>query len=174
MTDRSQSHATFYQYKLLSKIMIPRPLLGLYLCFPCAAVAAEMLLLDWTSSLFFLLSFFLVLWIQHVIGRSVLFIISPSYLKRWRAVFHTPWIGYMPEQYISRLLFKRIQGHILWIGLCLFAAMAPWSPPAFLYSLLFWHLWLLAPRFYALFHVRKLPKEGMFRFYSREISYYQQ
>lgn len=174
MAEQPHGQATFYQYRLLKKISFSKHLLGLYLILPCAAVAAEMLILSWYSSLYFLLAFALVLWIHFVIGRSVLFILGSIYQKKWRLSLKTPWLGYMPDQHVNSRVFIKVQLHTTWISFCLFGIMAFWSPLSFMVSLLFWHIWLLIPRYYALLRFSDQRKDGMLKFSDLDVSYYKQ
>ncbi|NMO98275.1 hypothetical protein [Paenibacillus lemnae] len=174
MAEQSLSQATFYQYRLLKKINLSRTMLSFYLLLPCAAVASEMLLLSWDSFFFFLLAFMLVLWIHFVIGRSVLHLSGSHYTKKWRFSLQTPWVGYMPEQYVNRQRFRQVQWHTLWIGTALLGVMAFWSPVSFTVSIFFWHLWLIAPRYFFLLRFAGQPQDGMLRFGSQDVSYYSQ
>lgn len=174
MPEQPLGQATFYQYRLLKKVTLSKPVLGIYLALPCLAVATEMIILSWDSFLFFLLAFALVLWIHFVIGRSVLFILGSVYAKRWHFVLKTPWLGYMPEQHVSSRMFKKVQLHTTWIGFCLFGVMAFWSPTSFMLSALFWHIWLLLPRYYAILRFMGQHKDGMLKFNDQDISYYMQ
>ncbi|WP_054954639.1 hypothetical protein [Paenibacillus dakarensis] len=174
MAEQPHGQATFYQYQLLKKITLSKHLIGLYLILPCAAVASEMLLLSWDSFIYFLIAFALILWIHFVIGRSVLFIHGSVYPRKWRFSLKTPWLGYMPDQHVSFRIFRIVQFHTSWISLCLFVIMAFWSPLAFIISLLFWHIWLLVPRYFALVGCKNQHKGGMLKFSEQDISYYKQ
>lgn len=174
MPEQPLGQATFYQYKLLKKATLSRTLIGIYLLLPCAAIAVEMIVLAWYSFLFFLLALALVPWIHFVIGRSVLLIQSAQYPKRWRFSLHPLWLGYMPDQHVSRHLFQKVQVHTAWIGFCLFGVMAFLSPLSFSLSAFFWHIWLLLPRFYALLLFTRQPEDGMLKFSDQDISYYKQ
>ncbi|WP_422658991.1 hypothetical protein ACK8P5_00085 [Paenibacillus sp. EC2-1] len=174
MAEQPHGQATFYQYRLLKKISLSKHLTSLYLILPCAAVASEMFILSWDSFLYFFLAFVLILWIHFVIGRSVLFFLGSIYQKKWRFSLRTPWLGYMPDQHVSSYVFAKVQLHTAWIGICLFGIMAFWSPLSFIVSILFWHLWLLVPRYYALLRFSDQPKDGMLKFSDQDISYYKQ
>ncbi|WP_106769569.1 hypothetical protein [Paenibacillus faecalis] len=174
MAEQPHGQATFYQYRLLKKVSISKYLIWLYLILPCVAVAAEMIVMSWYSFLFFLIAFALVLWIHFVIGRSVLFFLGSTYQKKWRFSVKAPWLGYMPDQHVNSRVFTKVQIHTTWISLCLFGIMAFWSPLSFVVSLLFWHIWLLVPRYYALLRFSGQQKEGMIKFSNLDISYYKQ
>jgi len=163
---------TFYNYKLLKRITIPKALIGGLSTLPFIWLLAEIILYSWTSIFTFLLALFIVLWIQFVITRSVLIIISHSYKKRWHFKTRMPWIGYLPEQFVSYSTFRRVQHFTTWIGTCIIAILIPWSPVSFIMALLFWHFWLMAPRLIILLRFRRQPRNGIIKLTPQEASYY--
>lgn len=172
MPAESGTNATFYHYRLLKKLVIPKTLIYSLLTLPLIWLAAEIVLFTWTSIFFFLLAIPIALWIQYVIARSVLVLQHNTYRKRWRFTRRLPWIGYMPDQYVSYSVYRRVQIHTSWIGLVIIGIMIPWSPMSFVFSLFFWHAWSIAPRLYPLFGFNNQPKEGMIKFNEEDISYY--
>ncbi|MFI2858977.1 hypothetical protein ACH6EH_17865 [Paenibacillus sp. JSM ZJ436] len=174
MADQSHQKATFYQYRLLKKITLPRWMWTTYLLLPCAAVASQMVILSWDSFIFFLLSGMLIFWIQFVIGRSVLHLTGSLSSRKWRFSLQAPWIGYMPEQHVSSFRFIKVQWHTGWMGCVLIALMAFWSPLSFTISAYFWHLWLVGPRYYAWYRLTRQYKDGMLKFGPDDVSYYSQ
>lgn len=174
MTDKIETSATFYQYKLIKRIPIPRKMNLLYLIIPCIAAIIEMIFISWTSIFYFALAAPLVLWIHYVISRSTILIKGFHYRKRWAFSMKLPWLGYMPNQHISYSLFLKVNVYTLWIGFCLFAALIFWSPVSFIIGLLFWHLWFILPRLYAFMSLSRQRKDGMIKFNAQDISYYKQ
>ncbi|WP_188542534.1 hypothetical protein [Paenibacillus segetis] len=174
MPDDTVTNATFYHYRLLKKLMFPKALIMSYLTIPFIWLAAEMFFINWTSIFFFLLSIPIALWIQYVISRSILIIVSHSNRKRWNFTLRLPWIGYMPDQYVSYSIFRKVHFHSAWIGCCLIAILIPWSPGSFIFSLFFWYFWLMTPRLFAKFGLRDQPKDGMLKFNEQDLSYYKQ
>lgn len=174
MPEDTVTNATFYQYRLLKKLMFPKALIMSYLTIPFIWLAAEMLFISWTSIFFFALSIPVALWIQYVISRSVLIVVSQVNRKRWKFSLHLPWIGYMPDQFISYAIFRRVHYHSAWMGFSIIAILIPWSPGSFTFSLVFWYLWLMTPRLFALIGLRGQPKDGMLKFNEQELSYYKQ
>lgn len=164
--------ATFYNYKLLRRIAIPKALIGGLSTLPFIWLLAEIVFISWTSIFTFLLALFIVLWIQFVITRSVLIIISHSYKKRWHFKMRLPWIGYLPEQFVSYSTFRRTQHYATWIGSCVIAILIPWSPVSFIMALLFWHFWFMAPRLIILLRFRKQPRDGIIKLTPQDASYY--
>ncbi|MCM3703957.1 hypothetical protein [Paenibacillus macerans] len=169
-----ETNATFYHYRLLKKVVLPKALIYGFATLPFLWLAAEMIFLSWTSLFFFLIAAPIALWIQFVISRSVLIILSHSYRKRWRFSRLLPWIGYMPEQYVAYSVFRKVHLHAAWIGCCIIAVIIPWSPASFVLALFFWHFWLIGPRLLVLACVRGQRKDGMLKITGLDISYYLQ
>lgn len=170
----TDTNATFYNYKLLKKVVLPKALITSLSILPFIWLAAETIFISWTSLFFFLLAIPVTLWIQYVISRSVLIIVSHSYRKRWRFSRQLPWIGYMPDQYVTYSVYRRVHLHSAWIGCCIIAILIPWSPISFVLSLFFWHIWLIAPRLIVLASLRDQRKDGMIKITGLDISYYMQ
>ncbi|MCL6605981.1 MAG: hypothetical protein K6T94_24205 [Paenibacillus sp.] len=174
MESNPKGSATFYQYKLIQKINVSTRVLQIYITLPLVFIVLGTIFLSWLSLLYFIIAAPVVLWIQYVISRSVLLITGNQITKKWKPSFKLPWIGYMPDQYISYSLFKRVQMHNFWIGLCISALFIVWAPPAFTASLVLAHLWLLLPRLYTLFRLNLGHEQGMLKFSPSDASYYSQ
>ncbi|ASA25007.1 hypothetical protein [Paenibacillus donghaensis] len=174
MEDDIKGAATFYQYKLIRKINISTFLLRAYMILPIIFIILESVFLSRWSIFFMILAAPVVFWTQYVISRSVLLISGHPIAKRWRNTIQLPWIGYMPDQYISYRVFRKVQLHNFWIGLCIAILFVVWSPPAFTASLIICHLWLLLPRLYTLLLLRNKDKGGMLKFNTSDASYYSQ
>lgn len=170
----TESQATFYHYTLLKKKVLPKSLIYSLGILPIIWLTAETVFISWTSIFFFLLAIPVILWIQYVISRSVLMIISHSYRKRWRFSRQMPWIGYSPDQYISYPVYRQVHLYFAWIGCCIIGILIPWSPVSFVLSLFFWHLWLMIPRLIVLATLRGQRKDGMIKITGLEIAYYRQ
>lgn len=172
MTDQSNSNATFYHYRLLKKIIFPKSFLLSYVLLPIIWLAAEMIVISWTSIFYFIIAMLITAWIQYVIARSILIVINHSYHKRWKFSYRLPWIGYMPDQYIPYSSFRKVHLHTAWIGCIIIAAIIPWSPFEFMFSLLFWHLWLMVPKQFTITGLKRQPKDGVLKLNERDLSYY--
>ncbi|GGG10083.1 hypothetical protein [Paenibacillus aceti] len=164
--------ATFYNYRLLKRVTIPKALIGGLLTLPFIWLLAEIIFISWTSIFTFILALFIILWIQFVITRSVLIIISHSYKKRWHFRLRMPWIGYLPEQFVSYPNFRRTQHYTTWISCLIILALIPWSPVSFTMALFFWHFWIMAPRLIVLIRFRKQPRDGIIKLNPQDASYY--
>lgn len=174
MEPNTKGAATFYQYKLIRKINITAPLLRIYMTLPLLCLILESIFLSWFSILYLIIAAPVMLWIQYVISRSVLLITGHPIAKRWRLSLRLPWPGYMPDQYINYGIFRKVQLHNLWIGLCIAALFIVWAPPAFTASLAVCHLWLLLPRLYILLRLNRTAKDGVLKFNTADASYYTQ
>lgn len=174
MIEENHSNATFYHYKLIKRIPVKRMFVRCYLLLPYIALIAETVVISWKSPFYFALAAPLVFWIHYVISRSVLLLAGSAYHKRWRFSMRLPWIGYVTDQHISFRLFRKVYTYITGIGLVLFLIFLFLSPLSFVVSLLFWHFWLLLPRFYAYARLSRLSKDGMIKFNAQDISYYKQ
>lgn len=166
--------ATFYHYRLIKKIQFSKSLLILYLCLPWLAAAAGTFWVSPYFLLYLLIAFPLILWIQYVVGHTVLILLGTSYRKRWRFRLRLPWLGYIPDQHVSRRVFNLVQFYTCWVGIVLSGIMVFWSPLPFAITLLFWHLWLLLPRGYTMLRLSGQRKDGMLKMNEQDISYYLQ
>jgi hypothetical protein len=174
MEPNTKGAATFYQYKLIKKINLTPLKLRIYLALPLLFIVLETVFLSWWSIVYVIIAAPVVLWIQYVISRSVLLITGHPIVKRWKISLRLPWLGFMPEQYISYGIFRKVQLHTFWIGLCITALFVVWSPPAFTSSMVICHLWLLLPRLYTLMKLKREEKNGMLKFNPADASYYSQ
>lgn len=174
MEPNTKGAPTFYQYKLIKKINFTTAGLRIYIVLPLLFIVLETVLLSWWSILFIMVAAPVVLWIQYVISRSVLLITGHPIAKRWRMSLRLPWFGYMPDQYISYNIFRKVLLHNFWIGLSIAALFIVWSPPAFTISLIICHVWLLLPRLYTLLKLAGEEKSGMLKFNPSDASYYSQ
>ncbi|WP_054944053.1 hypothetical protein [Paenibacillus ihuae] len=174
MEPNTKGAATFYQYKLIKKINLTTAKLRIYIALPLLFVVLETIFLSWWSLLYMVVAAPVVLWVQYVISRSVLLITGHPIAKRWKVSLRLPWLGYMPDQYISYSVFRKVQLHNFWIGLCIAALFIVWAPPAFTTSLVICHLWLLLPRLYTLLRLRRDDEGGMLKFNPADVSYYAQ
>ncbi|WP_339799604.1 hypothetical protein MKY19_00120 [Paenibacillus sp. FSL R5-0744] len=174
MEPTTKGAATFYQYKLIKKVNLTARLLPIYIMLPLLVLVLETIFLSWWSILYIIIAAPVAFWVQYVISRSVLLISGHPISKRWSVSFKLPWLGFMPDQHISYRIFRKVQLHNFYIGLCIAALFIFWSPPAFTVSLITCHLWLLLPRLYTLFRLNRQDQGGMLKFNPTDVSYYSQ
>lgn len=163
--------ATYYQYRLLRKIYVSRPVIWSYVSLACIMFFASLLSFTWFGILCYFLAFITMVWAHYVISRSVLRL-SKRNLKQWKYTRKLPWIGLMPEQHVSYRFFSKIHLHIAWISLVLIFVFIVTGPIAFSINLLFWHLWLLLPRLYCMGWLLRERKDGLIKITNEDISYY--
>ncbi len=92
--------------------------------------------------------------------------------RRWTFRTDWPWWGPFPVTDTSLRLFRRLHAHLAVVGLCGAGALYPWVPPVFVVSLVYWHLWLLAPRAWLMWRLRREQGDHVLRFGSGEVSVY--
>ncbi|MCM3786468.1 hypothetical protein M3231_26395 [Neobacillus mesonae] len=163
--------ATYYQYRLIRKSYVSRPVVLSYLSLTWIMLLASLLFFTWYGVLYFLLSFIAMVWVHYLISRSIL-LLTNRHLNRWRLSWKTPWIGLMPNQHITYQFFSRIHLHMTWIGLVFILIFIMAAPPSFSMNLIFWHLWLLAPRLFCIVWLLRERKDGLLKITDREIAYY--
>lgn len=174
MLEDNSTKATYYHYKLIKKVNIHRPLVRSYLALPVIIVICLMIVLHWTIFFLFVLALPVMMWIHFVTIRSFLILKKTPFLKRWTYNWNMPWQGFMPEQYVSYPTFSITQFYVIWIGLCFTTIFFFFSPPSFTFSLLFWHIWLVAPRLWVLYWLKRECKDGMIKFTKQDVAYYEQ
>lgn len=163
--------ATYYQYRLIRKINISRPALLSYLSLTFIMLFACLVFFTWSGLLYFLLSCVTMVWIHYLVSRSIL-LLRNRQLHRWHWSWRAPWIGLIPSQHIAYPLFSRIHLHMTWIGLVFVFVFIVASPPSFAMSLLFWHVWLMAPRLTCLLWLFRQRKDGYLKISHLEVAYY--
>ncbi|MBP2002678.1 hypothetical protein J2Z69_003787 [Paenibacillus shirakamiensis] len=168
----NHTQATFYQYRLLKKITFSKPLIMTYLLLPGIVLILELYYFKWISLFSIIFTLPIILYFQFVVSRSTLAIIHHSYRKKWRISFRLPWLGYMPDQHTNYRTFQRVELHTAWLVLLLIAIFIPWAPISFVISMMFWHLWILLPRWYAFLGLQHQPQGGMIKLSDEDISYY--
>lgn len=171
---RENGNATIYQYQLIRKIHIPRPLLLLYLLFPIPVLIAGAVWYSWHALVYMPTAFLLVLWIHFVVSNSVLLIRGPVYRKKWRLRFSGVWLGFLPNQHTGYAVIQQVMRQSLWIGIIFIGILVVWIPLPLTLALLFWHFWLMAPRLFLLLSMRKQRKDVIIKLNPQDISYYVQ
>ncbi len=171
MSEVIGEEATYYQYRLLRKSYISRPVIWSYVSLALIMFFISLLFFTWFGVLCYFLSFITMIWVHFVISRSVL-LLSKRYLQNWSFSRRLPWIGMVPTQYVNYHFFSKMHLHITWISLVLIFIFVIAGPIAFSINLLFWHFWLLLPRFYCICWLFRERKDGLLKVTSQDISYY--
>jgi len=110
--------------------------------------------------------------IHYLIIRLTLIRVNEPEFRRFRWSVDVPWIGYVPVRHIELGLFRRLQRHLLWFGLCVIAVAYPWVHGAYMVSLVCWHLWTLVPRSILLRKMRDVRRDGKLKLHPSECSVY--
>ncbi|OWA33165.1 hypothetical protein B9G55_22890 [Saccharibacillus sp. O16] len=171
---RENGNATIYQYQLIRKFHIPRPLLLVYLWVPLPVLAVGVVLYSWLALVYMATAFLFVLWIHFVVSNSVLLIRGPMYRKKWRLRFSGVWFGYLPDQHTGFSVLRQVLLQSLWIGFVFIGIMVAWIPLPLTFALLFWHFWFMAPRLSILLGMRGQRKDVMIKLNAQDVSYYVQ
>lgn len=171
MSEVIGEEATYYHYRLLRKTYISRPVIWSYVSLAFIMLFISLLFFTWFGVLCYVLSFITIVWTHFVISRSFL-LLSKRYLQKWRFARRMPWVGMIPEQYVSYRFFSKIHLHITWISMILIFIFILAAPIAFSINLLFWHFWLLLPRLYCIAWLIRERKDGLIKITNQDISYY--
>ncbi|KIL39428.1 hypothetical protein SD70_20480 [Gordoniibacillus kamchatkensis] len=160
MTNLSSSlsgDSTIYNYKLLMKIRHSYPLVTVY--WLALAMFAFVLSLH-GGWLWLLVAAPLTVALQGVITRLCLWMMRGGTASVWGWRFGALWNGVLPVGFAPLPLTRRIQSNVLLAGLAAIGALYPWLSGTALDSLLFFHLWLLAPRCLMIALFRRKTKSG--------------
>lgn len=173
MADQPQERdATIYHYTLVRKIPLRPETKYSYLTTGIIGLGAISAIYSWTGLLYAVGGLLLMFAVHAIVLRITLRRVDQSSERRWKIRFDLPWFGPLPVMDTLLSLFRRLHYHLLLVGCCFAGLCYPWSPSALLVSLVFWHIWLLAPRFQLLIRVRRERGDGIIRLASSEVSYY--
>lgn len=170
----SLTDKTYYQYQLLRKVKFTPLIKWLYTILGLIACAASI----WTNSLSGLLYTALAVtvpvWLHYVIARSTFVINQYTYRKRWGFRWKLPWIGYLPldHQYVGFYYWRKILLLQLAISFIIIALLIPWIPFGMSLQLLFWQIWLMGPRLYALVSASFITEDKLIKFEAQEFLIY--
>jgi len=168
--DRPQE-ATIYRYRLLRKISLRREIGYSHAAAGLLCPAALAAIHGWMGLLGAFLALPIMAALHMLVLRLTLRRVETVAFKRWTFRADWPGLGPYPATDASLRLFRRVHAHLLLVGLCIAALMYPWSSPFFI-TLMFWHLWLLAPRFWLLVILRRENPDVVLRFESGELWLY--
>ena len=173
MNERSQiREPTIYHYKLVRKLNLRTERKYSYFASGLVAIAAMGLLYDWIGAVYSALSLLLMLAIHTGVLWLTLRRVDEPSMKRWTFRRDWPWIGPLPIRDTTLSLFRRLHFHLFLVGCCAAVLLYPWAHPSVVVSLLYWHVWLLAPRVSLLWAMRRELGDGVLRLDSREVFYY--
>ncbi|CAM3957467.1 transposase [Cohnella lubricantis] len=169
---QQERDATIYHYKLVRKIPLRPEAKYSYLSTGIIGLASISVIYGWKGLLYAIAGLLLMFIVHAIVLRITLRRVDELSERRWAIRFDLPWFGPLPVLDTLLSLFRRLHFHLLLIGCCFAGLCYPWSPSALLVSLVFWHIWLLAPRFNLLLRIRRERGDGVIRLASTEVSYY--
>lgn len=168
-----QPTATIYQYKHVKRITIRNEMVVSYILCILILVAFQLLYYD-MYGLFSSLIGFAAVQILHLIIILITFIqVHQAADRKWKWTIVPPWIGFMPANDISFSVFRKVHVHVFWLGIILIGTLYPWLPPSLMISLITWHIWLLAPKLFLIFKLRKSAKKiqtGIIRVHFKDVN----
>lgn len=170
----SPTDRTYYQYQLLRKVRFTPIIKWLYAVLGFIACAAAI----WTDSLsgllYVVLAWVVLYWLHYVIARSIFLMDRYTYRKRWGFQWRLPWIGFLPleHQYVGFRYWRKILLLQLAISFIIIALLIPWVPIGLTLQLLFWQLWLMGPRVYAMVSALFIKDDKLIKFESQEFMIY--
>ncbi|THF74458.1 transposase [Cohnella fermenti] len=161
-----------YHYKLIRKLNLLPEMKAAYVATALMGIGTLALLDGLTGLLFSLLGLLVMFVVHAIVLKITLRRVEEPAEKKWFIRFDLPWIGPLPVSDTSLSLFRRLHLHLLLVGCCVAGLFYPWTSSSLVIALIFWHLWLIAPRFYLLIRTRKELGDGIIRLEGSEISYY--
>lgn len=167
-----QEKATIYQYQLQRKIVVREELYRSYLLTICILAAFLMLMYRLEGVKAFGIGVLACQFIHFLIIRLTLLRVDEPDYRRWGWRVLGIWIGYVPVAYVGLGLFRRLQHHLFWLGLCGIGLIYPWANEATMISLIMCHIWFLAPRYVIIRKLRKANRDGVIKITASEVSYY--
>ncbi|MFC0216161.1 hypothetical protein ACFFK0_27575 [Paenibacillus chartarius] len=172
MTHSSLSgDSTIYSYKLVKKVRHSLLLITPYWALLALFAFAQSLRGGWIWLPGAALG---VLMLHAVITRLRLWMMTGGTASVWGWRFGVLWNGVLPEGFAPLGLFRRVQRHLTWIGLAAVGLLYPWLPADALLDLLFFHVWLLLPRWWVLLLFTRKTKSGWVKINPNDTSCYVQ
>ncbi|WP_274648384.1 transposase [Paenibacillus humicola] len=167
-----QMEATIYQYQLIRKINIRSELKWSHSISLLILLAYELVSYGIKGVIPFLVGLCGVLLLQIGIIRLTLWRLNETTGQRWGWRLQLPWAGYIPTAPIELALLRRLDRHLLGLGICTTGLIYPWAAESLFMSFLIWHLWFITPRIVILHMLRKEKRSGVVMLHGKEVSYY--
>ncbi|RXZ79250.1 transposase [Paenibacillaceae bacterium] len=165
-------NATIYNYQLIRKIT-PKP--ELMISYGIAGLlfgGFQFAMYQFSGLLYWVAALVAIIITHWIIIRLTMIRVEEEEDRKWGWRLKVPWAGYLPIQMVEHQLFRKLHGHLLWLGLCAIAACYPWATESLMISLICWHIWILAPRLLLLRTLRKARRDGLLRLDAEEITFY--
>lgn len=154
---------TFYNYQLLKKVRLTKPFNVPYATLSLLCIAAALYQNGLIGIAYIAASWILIAWLHYVIGRSIFIVDRYTYKGRWGWRWRMPWIGYLPlpQQFISLRYITKIMLHTTSITFLVILILCPWLPLELTLLHVFWHIWLISPRWYCILTLRAADSSGL-------------
>lgn len=163
---------TIYQYRLVRKIAFQPEIGYSHLVAAVLCLAALIAVRGWNGLFGAVTGALLMTALHAAVAWLTLRRVDAAALRRWTFRTDWPWWGPFPVTDTSLRLFRKLHAHLALVGFCCAGLFYPWSPSVFVISLAYWHLWLLAPRAWLLWRLRREDGENVLRFGPGEVSVY--
>src|SRR5690554_4749881 len=164
--------STVYHYQLVKKVLIQREFILTYIGFLLIFFAILIAVSNLTALISIMLGYVVMQSIHLVITSVILFVKNNASMKSWSLQYKFPWFGYLPSHPISAQQFILIQMHLMVMGFVVIACLISWISTLFLITLMFFHIWMLLPRFIAVLYSYRYYKTSLIKLNPGDISYY--
>lgn len=168
--------ATIYQYKHVKRLIIPGELLFSYLVCAVILLGIQYLLYDMYGLFSSLIGFVGIQFIHLLIILLTFINVHEATDRKWAWSIVPPWTGFRPANDINYSVFRKVHTQMFWLGIIIVAVMYPWLPSSLMISLMFWHIWLLAPKLVITLILRRAMKKtklGIIRVQNKEVNLFQ-
>lgn len=163
---------TIYQYRLVRKIAFQAEIGYSHLAAGALCLLALTAFRGWNGLFGAAAGAALMTALHAAVFRLTLRRVDAAALRRWTFRTDWPWWGPFPVTDTSLRLFRKLHAHLAVVGFCGAGLLYPWVPPVFVISLVYWHLWLLAPRAWLMWRLRREDGDNVLRFGPGEVSVY--
>lgn len=168
--------ATIYQYKHVKRIIVRNEMLISYLICTLIILAFQYAAYQLYGLFSWLIGFAAIQLIHLIIILLTFINVHEAADRKWKWSIIPPWTGFKPANDISFSVFRKVHAQLFWLGAIIIGVMYPWLPPSLMLSLIFWHIWLLAPKLLLNMRLRKFTKKkkaGILRIQTKEVNLYQ-
>ncbi|MBD2848338.1 transposase [Paenibacillus sp. IB182496] len=164
--------ATYYQYQLVQKVPVRPELIASYAIMALMLGGMLAAVYSVTGIFAWLIGLPATMLLQWLIVRLTMLRVDEPEDRRWGWRWRLPWLGYLPIRYAEHALMRRLNRHLLGLGLSAIAVAYPWASEALMISLVAWHCWLLAPRLLLLRKLRRARRDGVLQLHEQEVTFH--
>jgi hypothetical protein len=160
---------TIYNYRLMKRIPHTLYNMAIYIAIVLLLLAKDISEGAW---LLFIISYPLALLMHSVMIWIYFYFTVGGAMRGWSFHWGLFWNGVLPEGHASIRLVRSVQQHLLWIGLILIGSLYPWIDYMLWMNLVWFHLWMVLPRFIVFLRFRPFRKNGLIRISHKDTSCY--